>query len=132
MVSCNVKILKRATHVLLLGYFKICWIETGTTTSTCWARGGICIDIRECPSLQMDVGVPGCSWGYKVCCKVHKFLSPTVGLSRRYDIPVVKDLQDLGASLDILALRNSMLLTDWKTSKSSNSDEHQIPSLTMA
>ncbi|XP_047038427.1 uncharacterized protein LOC124643477 [Helicoverpa zea] len=93
----------------------------GTTRSTCWARGGICVDIRQCPSLHMDVGVAGCSWGYKVCCKVHILGAPTVGSQRRYSVPVINNLDDLGASLEIIALRNSMLLSSWQ---SKNDDIH--------
>ncbi|RVE54350.1 hypothetical protein evm_000835 [Chilo suppressalis] len=55
----------------------------GTPRATCWARGGICVRINECRSLNFDPAVPGCARGYKVCCRVHKFGSPTVGSVRK-------------------------------------------------
>ncbi|KAJ0181096.1 hypothetical protein K1T71_003181 [Dendrolimus kikuchii] len=54
----------------------------GSSKATCWIRGGICTEINSCPSFKMDVAVPGCDWGHKVCCKVFKFNSPTVGQFR--------------------------------------------------
>lgn len=83
----------------------------GTSSSTCWARGGICVDIMRCPSLKMDVGVPGCSWGYKVCCVIHKMLSPTAGTLRRAHLPIIRIPEDLGSNLVAIAERNSLAVS---------------------
>ncbi|XP_050553299.1 uncharacterized protein LOC126910602 [Spodoptera frugiperda] len=101
----------------------------GTAGSTCWARGGICVDLHQCPSLNMDVGVAGCAWGYKVCCKTHGLLSPTVGTQRRYAIPVINSLDELGTSLEIIALRNSMLLSSWQREKNPETDDVHLEDL---
>lgn len=62
----------------------------------------------------MDVGVAGCAWGYKVCCKVHNFPSPTTGVLRRFDLPIIKDLNEIGAPLELMAIKNTMFMTNWK------------------
>ncbi|CAB3237112.1 unnamed protein product [Arctia plantaginis] len=86
-------------------------VYTGTSSSTCWARGGICVDIMRCPSLKMDVGVPGCSWGYKVCCIIHRLLSPTAGAVRRAHLPIIRTPEDLGSNLITIAERNSLAVS---------------------
>ncbi|KAJ8734121.1 hypothetical protein PYW07_014672 [Mythimna separata] len=98
----------------------------GTTQGTCWARGGICVPIKSCPSLNMDVAVSGCAWGYMVCCKVHAKQTPTVGNARKDSIPVVTYLEELGTPLEIIALRNSMLLSRWQSEKSESNNNINI------
>ncbi|CAG4924911.1 unnamed protein product [Colias eurytheme] len=60
--------------------------QLGTSSATCWARGGVCVHIRECPSMDFDSGVFGCTQRYKVCCRKIRPLSPTVGIKRASDI----------------------------------------------
>lgn len=86
-------------------------VYTGTSSSTCWARGGICVDIMRCPSLKMDVGVPGCAWGYKVCCIIHKLLSPTAGVLRRANLPIIRIPEDIGSNLITIAEKNYLAVS---------------------
>ncbi|XP_047514977.1 uncharacterized protein LOC125056085 [Pieris napi] len=67
--------------------------QLGTGQATCWARGGVCVHVRHCPSMNFDAAAFGCSQGYKVCCRVQQPLSPTVGIQRTNDAPY-----DLGSS----------------------------------
>lgn len=77
--------------------------------TTCWARGGVCIDIRDCPDLNIDVNVPGCNRGYKVCCKIAKVLPPTVGIKRTSNNAYsAEDFDD--HSINIAAQENAEIL----------------------
>lgn len=81
--------------------------------ATCWARGGICVHIRSCPGLQLDSGIAGCADAFRVCCKVYKFGSPTVGTARTQpEIPIFSsDFEELkGESIETLAAKNSQML----------------------
>ena len=66
----------------------------------------------------METAVAGCSWGHMVCCKVKPVGEPTVGYSRKSTIPHIDNLDELGTPLEIIALRNSMLLSSWQSEKS--------------
>lgn len=74
----------------------------------------------------MDTGVAGCSWGTMVCCKIHTLGSPTVGTARKNTIPYINNLDELGTPLEIIALRNSMLLASWQSEKSESDDKVNI------
>ncbi|CAH2100069.1 unnamed protein product [Euphydryas editha] len=39
-------------------------------TTTCWRRGGICINYTLCPSYRQLNEVPGCKNRFNVCCLV--------------------------------------------------------------
>ncbi|XP_045513370.1 uncharacterized protein LOC123707403 [Pieris brassicae] len=67
--------------------------QLGSGQATCWARGGVCVHVRNCPSMNFDAAAFGCSQGYKVCCRILQPLSPTVGIQRTNDAP-----SDLGSS----------------------------------
>ncbi|KAL0895851.1 hypothetical protein ABMA27_011875 [Loxostege sticticalis] len=75
----------------------------GTTKATCWARGGICIHIQYCTTFQFDTSVAGCTTERRVCCKMHKFGSPTVGPARKSG-PLVSS-SSLG-ELDLQSVRD--------------------------
>ncbi|VVC91801.1 unnamed protein product [Leptidea sinapis] len=60
-----------------------------TGRATCWARGGVCVHIRQCPSFTFVIGVYGCNQRFHVCCKNFKPLPPTVGLQRFFHNPAV-------------------------------------------
>ncbi|CAK1599664.1 unnamed protein product [Parnassius mnemosyne] len=94
--------------------------ERGTMRSTCWARGGICVEIRHCPQMIFDAMVPGCNRNYRVCCKVR---SPTVGISRKnifmpIDGSNMLNLEDSVITAKAIKnynfLRNLMVLNDIK------------------
>lgn len=88
---------------------------SGTTSSTCWARGGICIDIRECGTAFFDASVTGCTKGFKVCCKVLNFGPPTVGQNRRHsDATIHSNLDELDmARVTKLAMKNNEILWNY-------------------
>ncbi|OWR52545.1 hypothetical protein KGM_204493 [Danaus plexippus plexippus] len=76
--------------------------QLGTTSATCWARGGICIQVRHCSSDKgFDATVSGCSSRFKVCCRVFKQLPPTVGVQRSRQIEKDDDeeIEDIDKSL---------------------------------
>lgn len=71
----------------------------------------------------MDVGVAGCAWGFKVCCQMFKFESPTVGIKRTHDDAVIHSINDLEQEpLEEIIARNSLYLfnTHYKFNKKSN------------
>lgn len=39
-------------------------------TTTCWRRGGVCINYMLCPSYRQLTEVPGCKNRFNVCCLV--------------------------------------------------------------
>ncbi|XP_026324212.1 uncharacterized protein LOC113233331 [Hyposmocoma kahamanoa] len=81
----------------------------GTTGATCWARGGICVDIRECPWLVFDGNVPGCMKDFKVCCK-SRLQTPSVGHRRKNKInkiPIFSNLEELDQEVLFTMDRNN-------------------------
>nr|XP_053601239.1 uncharacterized protein LOC128669974 [Plodia interpunctella] len=81
----------------------------GTMRGTCWGRGGICVHIKECPSLKMETSIPGCAWGFMVCCKVIPVARP-YGSGRRGRQVLVfsSNMQEFDTnSIKAMAMKNS-------------------------
>ena len=94
--------------------------QTGTVGTTCGARGGECVDAKQCPGPRMDIGATDCSWHSKICCKTDSAIDRTMDSDKRDTIPLISDLDELGTPLEIIAMSNSMLLSNQLFHKSGN------------